>query len=149
RGLVPELVGRGAEVVVSVGTDTGIARARALFAGPGQGGKPAAPLARVVRYPLDFSRSVRRVLDAVRRDVVGLVELEVWPNFVAECSRRGIPVAVINGRLSERSFKGYRRIRPFIGRTFRRLAAAGVQDEAYRERFVAMGVEPERCSVTG
>jgi 3-deoxy-D-manno-octulosonic-acid transferase len=140
RHLVPLLAER-AEVVVSVGTDTGIARARELFAGPG--------LAAVVRYPIDFSRCVRRFLDAVEPDAVGLVELEVWPNFVKECTRRGIPIAVVNGRLSERSFRGYRRAAWLLRPTFTRLSYAAVQDSAYRDRFLAMGVAPERCSITG
>lgn len=138
RTLVP-LLREHAELVLSVGTDTGLARARELFAGA----------ATIVRYPLDFSWCVARFLDAVRPQAVGLVELEVWPNFVAACARRGIPVAVINGRLSERSFAGYRRIRPFIGRTFSRLAAAGVQDEYYARRFIAMGVPTECVTITG
>jgi len=80
---------------------------------------------------------------------VALVELEIWPNFVGACSRRSIPVSVINGRLSERSFRGYRRIRPWIGPSFRRLSFAAVQDEGYAERFRAMGVPDDACSVTG
>ena len=83
----------------------------------------------VVRYPLDFSWSVKRFLNAVRPDAVALVELEIWPNFVGACGRREIPVCVINGRLSERSFRGYKRIRRWIGPSFRRLAFAAVQDE--------------------
>ncbi len=137
RGLVPRLAGE-ADVVVSVTTDTGTARARSLFAG-----------ATVVRYPLDFSWAVRRFLDAVRPDVVALVELEVWPNFVAACRQRGIPVCVINGRLSERSFKGYSRIRPVIRRAFESLEFAAVQDEEYGRRFEALGVGPSSCLVTG
>lgn len=138
RELVPLLTPH-ADVVVSVGTDTGIARARQLFDGR----------AAVVRYPLDFSAAVRRFLEAVRPDAVGLVELELWPNFIRECGRRGIPVAVINGRLSERSFRGYRRIRPFIGGSFRALAVAAVQDEDYARRFRYMGVPADRVRVTG
>lgn len=134
-----ELLSRDCEVVVSAATDTGLGRARELYASR----------AMVVRYPLDFSGSVRRFLDAVRPDAVALVELEVWPNFVRACEDRGIPVCVVNGRLSERSFRGYRRLRRFIGRSFARLAFAGVQDEGYAERFRAMGVAPERCIVTG
>lgn len=140
RALVP-LLSASAEVVVATTTDTGLARARELFEGPG--------LARVVRYPLDFSRSVNRFLDAINPAAVALVELEVWPNFIAACARRGIPVAVINGRLSERSFKGYRRIRPFIGRSFASLRFAAVQDEAYAERFAYMGVPRDRLHITG
>ncbi|MBC7835205.1 MAG: 3-deoxy-D-manno-octulosonic acid transferase [Phycisphaerales bacterium] len=140
RALVPKLTCE-AEVVVSVGTDTGIGRAHELFRN--------APRVAVVRYPLDFSWSVRRFLDWARPDVVGLVELELWPQFIRSCNDRGIPVAVINGRLSPRSFKGYRQFRRFVGPMFRSLAAAGVQDEAYRGRFVEMGVPAERCRVTG
>ena len=138
RELVPRLVER-VDVVISVTTDTGMAHAKKLFG----------ETCHVVRYPLDFSWSVRRFLDAVRPDVVALVELEIWPNFVGACSRRSIPVSVINGRLSERSFRGYRRIRPWIGPSFRRLSFAAVQDEGYAERFRAMGVSDDACSVTG
>jgi 3-deoxy-D-manno-octulosonic-acid transferase len=138
RHMVPLLAGE-CDLVISVGTDTGIARAREIFASH----------ATVVRYPIDFSKCVRRFLDAVRPDAVGLVELEIWPNFIGECTRRGIPVAVVNGRLSERSFRGYRRLRPLIGRSFARLAFAAVQDAEYHARFLHMGVAAQRCSITG
>ncbi|MEM1423601.1 MAG: glycosyltransferase N-terminal domain-containing protein [Planctomycetota bacterium] len=125
--------------VIATTTDTGIARARELYAGRFP----------VVRYPLDASWSVRRFLDAVRPDGVALVELELWPNFLALCARRGIPVGVVNGRLSERSFKGYRKLRFFLKKDFSSLAFAGVQDAAYRARFVAMGVPDDRCTIGG
>jgi len=137
RGLIPALEPE-VEVVLSVTTDTGTARARALFPGT-----------RVVRYPLDFSWAVRRFLDAVRPDAVALVELEVWPNFVEECRRRSVPVCVVNGRLSERSFKGYRKIRGLMRGSFKSLAFAAVQDEAYARRFEHMGVAAGNCLVTG
>ena len=129
----------GVEIVVTVGTDTGLARAKELFSG----------CATVLRYPIDLSSSVRRFLDAVRPDAVALVELEVWPNFIKECTRREIPVAVINGRLSERSFKGYRKLKPVIGPTFARLAKVAAQDEDYAARFAEMGVPRERIEVSG
>lgn len=138
RMLVPELA-RDCDVVVTATTDTGIARARALYS----------DVASVRRFPLDFSRSVRRFLDTVRPDAVGLVELEVWPNFTRACADRGVPVGVINGRLSERSFRGYRRFRALLRPMFSRLAFADVQDEAYAERFRAMGVAAERVRVAG
>lgn len=138
RTLVP-LLTPTMDVVVSATTDTGLARARELFSGT----------AAVVRYPLDFSRGVARFLDAVQPDAVALVELEIWPNFIAQCRRRGIPVAVVNGRLSERSFRGYRRIRRFMRASFSSLRFAAVQDSDYAARFEFMGVPPERCLVTG
>jgi len=139
RHLVPLLLREPIELVVTASTDTGLARARELFA----------KQVIVLRYPLDLSRSVRRFLDAVRPDVVGLVELEVWPNFVKECERRGVPVGVINGRLSARSFRGYRRVRAVLGPTFRRLAFVAAQDGDYAERFEAMGVVRERIEIAG
>jgi len=137
RPLLPLL--DGTDVIISTTTDTGLARARALFADSCE----------VVRYPLDFSWSVSRFFDLIRPDAVALVELELWPNFLRGCRKRGIPVGVINGRLSERSFRGYRRFRPVVGRMFRSLEFAAVQDQAYAERFCEMGVPADRCTVTG
>ncbi|MBX3381362.1 MAG: hypothetical protein KF805_14800 [Phycisphaeraceae bacterium] len=143
RHLLPLLVapssGPAVEVVVTVGTDTGLARARDLFSSQ----------ATVLRYPIDLSSGVRRFLDAVQPDAVALVELEVWPNFINECTQRQIPVAVINGRLSERSFKGYQRLRPVLSPTFARLARVAAQDEDYAARFIAMGVPRERVRIAG
>jgi 3-deoxy-D-manno-octulosonic-acid transferase len=127
------------EVVIAATTDTGYARARTLFASDHV----------VVRYPLDFSASVSRFLDRIDTDVVVLTELEVWPNLVAACARRGIPVGVINGRLSERSFRWYRLVRPLLRPTFARLAFAAVQTDDYADRFRVMGVAPDRIEVTG
>ncbi|NQX96049.1 MAG: glycosyltransferase, partial [Erythrobacter sp.] len=62
---------------------------------------------------------------------------------------RGIPVGIINGRLSERSFKGYRKIRPLLRPTFARLSFACVQDEHYAHRIGAMGVAEDRIEITG
>ncbi|GJQ28664.1 MAG: 3-deoxy-D-manno-octulosonic acid transferase [Phycisphaerae bacterium] len=138
RTLVPLLTPH-AEVVVSATTDTGLRRAKELFDGQ----------AFVVRYPLDFSWSVRRFLDAVKPDAVALVELEVWPNFVDECAARGIPTCIINGRLSERSFRGYARIKRFIGRRLEKLAFAAVQDLDYAGRFQALGLDSRKCLITG
>ncbi len=139
RSLVPMLVDRGAEVIVSCTTDTGLARAEALYA----------DIAHVARYPLDASWSVRRFLDAINPDAVGLVELELWPNFLKACNKRQIPVAVINGRLSERSFKGYRKISWCMKPSFAALSLAAVQDEVYAQRFAAMGTPQARIRVTG
>ncbi|CAN5725299.1 lipid IV(A) 3-deoxy-D-manno-octulosonic acid transferase [soil metagenome] len=138
RTLVPRLTGE-VEVVIATTTDTGFARATALFG--------AACV--VVRYPLDFSGAVRRFLEDVKPDAVALVELEVWPQFIRACAARGVPVAVINGRLSAKSLRGYRRIRWIIKGAFGALAQAAVQDEDYRARFVAMGTPAERVTVTG
>ncbi len=100
----------------------------------------------VAYFPLDLSGAVRRALDRVRPAGVVLVELEVWPNFVEECGRRGVPVVVVNGRISGRSFARYRRFRGFFSRTFGRLRAVGAQNGTCAERLRELGARPE---VTG
>ena len=127
------------DVVVSAGTATGIERARRLYAERRE----------VVRFPLDFTRTTRRFLDAVAPRLVALAELELWPTFVAACARRGIPVYVVNGRLSARSYRGYRAWRPLARRVFGGVSLVAAQTETYRRRFVSMGVPPERVVVTG
>ncbi|MBL9148555.1 MAG: hypothetical protein JNM94_07665 [Phycisphaerae bacterium] len=129
----------GPEVVVAATTDTGFARATTLFA----------PTHRVVRYPFDASGAVRRFLDSVRPTLVALVELEVWPNFTAACASRGIGLAVINGRLSERSFGRYVKVRPLVRPSFARLSAVSAQTPAYAERFAALGVDASCVTVGG
>lgn len=124
-------------VVVSATTNTGFERAVSLFGDAHS----------VVRHPLDFSRAVHRFLDAVRPDVVALMELEVWPNFTRACEVRGIPVVVVNGRLSPGSFIGYRRIRWLVAPAFGRLTGVAAQTGAYAERFRALGVPADRVSV--
>jgi 3-deoxy-D-manno-octulosonic-acid transferase len=135
RSIVREL--GDVEIVIASTTDTGFARARELFAEDHA----------VVRYPLDFSRSVRRFLARVQPDAVALVELELWPNFLAACRRRRIPVAVINGRMSDRSAPRYRRFAFITRRWFSRLAVVGAQDELSAKRFRDAGAADVR--VTG
>ena len=139
RALVRVLADRpGLEVVIAAATDTGLARAEALYG----------DRHRVVRFPYDFSFAVRGFLHAVAVDAVGLVELEVWPNFMEACEARGIPVAVINGRLSARSHRRYRKVRRLVSPSFARLAKAAVQTEDYARRFIDLGVPEDRVVVT-
>ncbi len=127
------------DVVLSVTTDTGVARARQL----------AGDRLPVVRTPLAFHTAVGRWLDRCRPDVLVLMELEVWPSMVAAARRRGIPVLVVNGRLTARSLRRYLRVRRLVAGSFAQLAACAVQDEATAERFRAVGVPADRIAVTG
>ncbi|MEY5031839.1 MAG: 3-deoxy-D-manno-octulosonic acid transferase, partial [Planctomycetota bacterium] len=131
RGLVERLANdrMQPEIVVSVTTDTGIARARALF-----GARHA-----VVRTPFDFSFAVRRWFDRTRPDLLVLVELELWPNMTRIARARGVPVAVVNGRLSDRSIRRYRRVRGLVRGMFARADLVIAQNKAYAERFAELG----------
>jgi 3-deoxy-D-manno-octulosonic-acid transferase len=127
--------------VITTTTETGFERAKELYG--------AAANAVVVRYPLDFSSAVNRTLDAVKPTVVALMELEVWPNFIRECQKRDIRVALINGRMTETSYRNYKWIRPVAASMFRRLAGICVQDQTYADRFVDLGAPMGRVLVTG
>ena len=85
----------------------------------------------------------------IRPTVLALVELELWPNLVWAAKQAGARVAIVNGRLSVRSHRGYRRLRGPLGPTLRRLDAVAVQTEEYAERFVDLGVPRQRVRVTG
>jgi len=128
-------------IIISTTTETGYARARQLYGGMSS--------LTVIRYPLDFSSAVSRVLDGHRPDVVVLMELEVWPNFLKACVHRDIPVVLVNGRLTTSSYRRYRLIRPVAANMFRRLTGICVQDETYAQRFIDLGASPGRVLVTG
>ncbi|MHC4917283.1 MAG: 3-deoxy-D-manno-octulosonic acid transferase [Planctomycetota bacterium] len=128
----------GREVVVSASTETG----RDVAARTYGGGK-------VFPCPLDLSGSVRKAFDAVRPELIVLMELEIWPNLLAEAERRKVPVAVVNGRLTERAARRYVQVGLFLRRTIGRVGLFCVQTQAYAERFKAIGAPADRVRVTG
>jgi 3-deoxy-D-manno-octulosonic-acid transferase len=143
RALVQTLAGARPDLrfVVTTTTDVGWEAAGKLYGSD--------PNVRVVRFPLDFSGAVSRLLDGLRPTVVALMELEVWPNFMLQCERRGIPVVLINGRLTESSFRNYRLGGPLVKRMFRRLSEVCAQDQTYAARFLELGAPAGHVRVTG
>jgi 3-deoxy-D-manno-octulosonic-acid transferase len=125
-------------VVISTTTRTGQELARERF-GPD----------RVFYCPLDLPWAVRAYLKALQPRLLVLAETEFWPNLLSGCFRRGIPVAVVNARISDRSWPRYRRPRglwrPFLERLSRVLA----QSETDAERLKAIGCSAARVSVAG
>jgi 3-deoxy-D-manno-octulosonic-acid transferase len=99
--------------------------------------------------PFDFPGAVRRVLDRTTPRLVVLVETEIWPNLIHEARRRGAHVALVNGRISPRSFPRYRMLRPLLEPVLAEVDAFLMQGEAHAERVRAMGAPPERVRVTG
>jgi len=126
------------ECVVSTTTMTGMALAKKKHA------------AHLVFYcPLDFSWAVKNALRRVRPDLVVLAETELWPNLVGAARRSGAAVAIVNGRLGEKSFRGYRRIRPLAAAILGQIDLVAAQNETYAERFRQLGARPETVAVSG
>ena len=141
KSIIEELKNRFAdfEIVVSTTTDTGFARASALFKENHQ----------IFHFPFDFSWVMRRAFGNIRPAVCLLMELEVWPNFVGTAHRLNVPVVVVNGRISDKSFSRYKRIRPFAGTIFRKIALILAQTDEYARRFREIGAVAEHVVVTG
>ncbi|NLF15789.1 MAG: 3-deoxy-D-manno-octulosonic acid transferase [Lentisphaerae bacterium] len=115
----------GRSVVLSSTTSTGHALA-----------EQKAPAGVVCIYcPLDFWPCVRRALSLVRPALLVIFEVEIWPNLILETAGRGVPVALVNGRMSDRSARGYWRWRGFFGRLFRSFRVIAVQTAADAERL--------------
>ncbi len=100
-------------------------------------------------WPLDVSWVVRRAFDRVRPCALIVLESELWPNALRCCRARGIPVIVINGRISERSFRRYRRLPWLARRLLRHLTLALMQTDEDARRAQALGLDAARVRVTG
>lgn len=140
RALVDQLRARrpGLRILVTTTTITGQALATRLF-----------PEETVTYFPFDFSRSVSRFLDRYQSRMYVSIETEIWPNIARICSRYGVRLAIVNGRISDRSFRRYRSIRAILRRIFRFYDTILVRSEADRERFIAIGAPSQRVEVTG
>ena len=128
----------GFQVVVSTTTHTGQKLAQERFGAN-----------RVFYCPLDLSWAVRAYLNALKPRMLILAETEFWPNLLDGCFRRRIAVAVVNARISDRSWPRYRMLRrwwrPLLGRLSRVLA----QSEVDAKRLMAIGCKPDRVTVVG
>jgi 3-deoxy-D-manno-octulosonic-acid transferase len=125
--------------VVTTITPTGSERVRHLFG------------ERVfhVYLPYDLPASVRRFLDRVRPRLGVVMETEIWPNLYHECDRRRIPLVIVNGRLSERSLRGYRPVWSLARSALRRARFVAAQSPADARRFEKLGAEPDRVCIAG
>ena len=99
--------------------------------------------------PLDHPWCVERALRSARPSALVLIETELWPCWIDAAARLGVPVALVSGRVSDRSYPRYRLLGPLAKRTLRQLAAIGARTEVDAERFVALGAAPTRLSVIG
>lgn len=128
----------GIQLVISVTTGTGYKRAKALY-----------PNHFVIAYPFDFSFIVRFFLNRIQPSLFISAELDLWPNFLTACKSKGIPYVVVSGRISERSVKGYERIRFLFADALNSITKFMAQDKIDAERASRMGLTQDKVSVQG
>ena len=127
------------EIIISTTTDTGFARATNIFSENHQ----------VFYFPFDFSWIMRRAFSNIRPAICLLMELEVWPNFVQIAQQLNVPVIVVNGRISDKSYPAYKRIKPIAKKFFSKISLILAQTEQYAQRFIELGCPDEKVIVTG
>lgn len=128
-------------ITVTCMTPTGSERIHALFANE--------PRIQHCYLPYDLPCAAARFLDRVQPKLAVIMETELWPNHIHQCAKRGIPVALANGRLSERSAKGYGRFSKLTAPMLAEMSLFAVQTEAEAQRFGDLGARPETVEVTG
>jgi len=128
-------------ITVTCMTPTGSERIQALFANE--------PRIQHCYLPYDLPCAAARFLDRVQPRLAVIMETELWPNHIHQCAKRGIPVALANGRLSERSAKGYGRLRKLTAPMLAEMSLFAVQTEAEAQRFRDLGARAETVEVTG
>ena len=126
-------------VLVTTTTPTGSARVRAALGDQ----------VRHVYAPYDLPGAVRRVLDRLQPQRVVVMETELWPNLFATLKQRGIPLHIVNGRLSPRSFAGYSKVRGFAAEVLSACSGILAQSPEDAERFRALGADPQRVHPVG
>jgi 3-deoxy-D-manno-octulosonic-acid transferase len=111
-----------------------------------QSAPPAEP---VTWFPFDHRAVVRRFFEETNPAMLVLVETELWPNVIREAARREVPVAVVNGRLSDTHFPRLKNMGAMASALAQRISVAAVQSDHYGDRFRDLGVAPDRVHTTG
>ncbi|MBA2621515.1 MAG: 3-deoxy-D-manno-octulosonic acid transferase [Acidobacteria bacterium] len=127
-------------LVVSTTTKTGQKIARQIYVNRAE---------MIFYMPFDWRFSVRRALAQIKPNIVLLTETELWFNFVREASKSGARVAIVNGRISEKSFDRYRLIPKTMRRVLHYLDLALVQTDKDARRFVELNIRASKVKVTG
>ena len=102
-----------------------------------------------VYLPYDLTGAVARFLRHFRPRIALIVETELWPNLLFACRDHGVPAYLVNARLSERSLRGYRVLRPLVGRALRTMRAIAAQSDADAARFLQLGARQDQVVVCG
>jgi 3-deoxy-D-manno-octulosonic-acid transferase len=103
----------------------------------------------VTYLPLDFSFIIRNFVDKINPSMFIVAETEIWPNLISHLYRRNIPIVVVNGRISDRSYKGYTVINFLVQSVFNKINLFCVQTQTDGKRLVNLGVAEEKIQITG
>lgn len=143
QGLIPLMREQLPETrfVFSTITKTGRQVAMQNFADRDQGN--------VFYFPIDFAFVARRVLDWIRPAMIVIVDTEIWPNTIHQASRRGVPVVLVNGRISPSSYRFYRWAKPVLSRIFQNYKILMMQSEEDAVRIREIGAPIEKIAVVG
>src|SRR5205814_4454195 len=107
------------------------------------------PVDGVFDFPCDWTFIVKRTLSLVKPQLFIMMETEIWPNLLRACRRQAVKTAVINGRISERSYPRYRLVRRFFRRVLADIDRFCMESEQSARRLVALGADARRVTVTG
>ncbi len=128
------------KLVITTGTKTGQEIAQ----------KKYADIADFITYfPFDIPFCVNKFLDRVKPSMVFIAETEIWPYFAYACSERSIPVSIINGRISDSTFKSYEKVKFFFKEVFKNFTAVYTQSEDDKRKYIAIGAAPDKVEVMG
>lgn len=141
--LIEHYLRHGQPVLLTNTTRTGQARARSLFA------QKYAALIQTVFLPIDQRQLIEQFVHQYQPRIVLLMETELWPNLLAVLAEQGIPSLLLNARLSERSAQGYARFGRLTRPMLQQLSAIAAQDEPTQQRFIQLGMRPERVMLVG
>lgn len=127
------------QIFISTVTDTGYKIAKERLS----------EFAKIIYAPLDIPLFINRTINFFNPFLLIIMETEIWPNLIRETKKRGIPILLVNGRISEKSYNGYRRLRFLMKGVFKDFDQFCMQNDIYSERIRSLGVDPVKVHVTG
>ncbi|MGA6137430.1 3-deoxy-D-manno-octulosonic acid transferase [Acinetobacter dispersus] len=142
--LIEHYLKLGLPVLVTNTTKTGQARAKSLFLKA-----PYLDLFQAVYLPVDQKALLKQFFNLYQPRLLALVETEIWPNLIAEAQQQQIPCILLNARLSEKSAKGYGKVRRLTQPMLQQLTWMLAQDDATQQRYVELGLEQAKSQVVG
>ncbi|UCD15351.1 MAG: 3-deoxy-D-manno-octulosonic acid transferase [Candidatus Omnitrophota bacterium] len=126
-------------IVISTTTLTGNIIAKKKYSQKGE----------VIFFPFDISFVLSRVIKLINPEIFIAVETEIWPNLFYHLKKKNIPIVIVNGRISNKAFRQYKYVKPFIKRTLDSCNYIGVQNQFYKQRFVSLGCKEEKITISG